>query len=418
MNTAPSQLTAALAATSALSEARAPSSAVTGALEESYDSIICFGGVDWWYHNRGHYDLQMMRELSAIVPVLYINSIGMRVSAPGQHSQLARRISRKLKSVLRGRVPVKPGMSVYSPFAPPVRFGRTFLHRALSLQVRSAARAMGFRRPLVWVACPSAMEVVESLDPVAVVYQRTDRYEEYPGVNRAQVESQDAILKARADLTLFCSSAVMEQERAQCQRAVFADHGVDFSHFAAAGDVQRGLAELASVPSPRIGYIGNLEPHRVDHALLEHVARALPQMHFVIVGPGTLSESVAALPNVHRFPQQPYERVAQFMAACDVLIMPWCDNAWIHACNPIKLKEYLAVGRPVVSTPFDELRRYTGFVRIAAGAEKFIEAIRVALRDGDDPRRLRSRVQEETWTAKARLVIDALRNSTGHFPAC
>lgn len=417
MNTAPIQLSATLAAISAPPESRKATSPVAAALEDSYDSIICFGGVDWWYHNRGHYDLQMMRELSEIVPVLYINSIGMRVSAPGQHSQLARRISRKLKSVLRGRVPVKRGMSVYSPFAPPVRFGRGFLHRALSLQVRSAARAMGFRRPLLWIACPSAMEVVESLDPVAVVYQRTDRYEEYPGVNRVQVESQDAVLKARADLTLFCSSTVMEQEHAQCQRAVFADHGVDFSHFAAAGDARSAPAELASVPSPRIGYIGNLEPHRVDHRLLEQIARALPEMRFVIVGPGTLSEAVAALPNVHRFPQQPYEQVARFMAACDVLIMPWCDNAWIRACNPIKLKEYLATGRPVVSTPFDELRRYSGFVRVAAGPEQFVEAIRTALRDGDDSRRLRGRVQEETWTAKARLVVEALRESTGHFPA-
>lgn len=382
----------------------------------TYDSIICFGGVDWWYHNRGHYDLQMMRELSGVVPVLYVNSIGMRVSAPGQHSQLARRLARKLRSVLRGRVQVKDGMSVYSPFAPPVRFGRGLLNRTLSLQVRSAARALGFRRPLVWVACPSAVEVVESLDPVAVIYQRTDRYEEYPGVDRARVESQDLTLKALADLTLFCSSAVMAHEQAQCRRALFADHGVDFAHFVRAGDERAPLAELDRIPSPRIGYVGNLEPHRVDHRLLEHIGRSLPEMQLVIVGPGTLGDSVAALPNVHRFPQQPYEKVARFTASCDVLIMPWCDNAWIRACNPIKLKEYLAVGRPVVTTPFDELRRYEGYVSIASDYDDFVSAIRTAVRIGDSPQRLRARVEPETWSAKARLVLHTLRDTCGHQP--
>lgn len=375
----------------------------------TFDGIVCFGGVDWWYHNRGHYDLQMMRELSAIAPVLYINSIGMRLTAGGQHAQFPARIRRKLASIRRGRVQIRPGFTVYSPFAPPLRFGRAFLRRALAWQVRSASRALGLRRPLVWVACPPAVEVLEDLAPGGVVYQRTDRYEEYPGVDRARIERQDARLKTRADLTLFCSSLVLDEEAAQCRQALFADHGVDFNLFARAGDEARPPEELARVPHPRIGYIGNLEPHRVNHALLHRIAQELPQMHLVIVGPGELAPELAAQPNVHRFPQQPYDRVAQFMAACDVLIMPWNNNAWIRACNPIKLKEYLAVGRPVVTTPFEELRRYRSFVRVAAGSDAFIAAIREAAQAGDERLRLRERVREETWSAKATAVIDALR---------
>jgi glycosyltransferase involved in cell wall biosynthesis len=165
---------------------------------------------------------------------------------------------------------------------------------------------------------------------------------------------------------------------------------------------------LAALPHPRIGYVGNLEPHRVDHELLEKAARALPDMHFVIVGPGTLGPALAGLPNLHRFPQQPYEQVAAFMAGCDVLIMPWQNNEWIRACNPIKLKEYLAVGRPVVTTPFDELRRYQGFVQVASGADAFIAAIQQAATAGDERLRLRSRVREETWAAKAGTVLKSL----------
>jgi glycosyltransferase involved in cell wall biosynthesis len=90
--------------------------------------------------------------------------------------------------------------------------------------------------------------------------------------------------------------------------------------------------------------------------------------------------------------------------------MPWNRSDWIKACNPIKLKEYLAVGRPVVSTSYDELMRtWTEFVSVADGAEAFTEAIRQALANPGDADRRRERVQRETWTAKCDQVLARLR---------
>jgi glycosyltransferase involved in cell wall biosynthesis len=106
--------------------------------------------------------------------------------------------------------------------------------------------------------------------------------------------------------------------------------------------------------------------------------------------------------------QKPYEDVAHYMASCDVLIMPWNRNEWIEACNPVKLKEYLAVGRPVVTTPFHELKRYEGLVRIASTPETFAASIRESITTGVEPTRLRQRVENETWDAKADAVLDEL----------
>jgi hypothetical protein len=106
--------------------------------------------------------------------------------------------------------------------------------------------------------------------------------------------------------------------------------------------------------------------------------------------------------------QRPYEEIHSYMTACDVLIMPWRRSEWIEACNPVKLKEYLATGRPVVSTDFHELRSYDGLVRCVRDAEAFAEAIRAALRDGGDPRPRRQRVRGESWSSKAKSVLDAL----------
>jgi hypothetical protein len=103
------------------------------------------------------------------------------------------------------------------------------------------------------------------------------------------------------------------------------------------------------------------------------------------------------------------------MAACDVLLMPWKQNDWIEACNPIKLKEYLAVGRPIVSTPFAELRRYEGLVNVASEGKGFAEAIQQALAQPIDPQRLRIRVERETWRSKCAQVLDHLA-SENLFP--
>jgi hypothetical protein len=88
--------------------------------------------------------------------------------------------------------------------------------------------------------------------------------------------------------------------------------------------------------------------------------------------------------------------------------MPWNQSEWIRACNPVKLKEYLAVGRPVVSTDFTELREYAGLVRRASGAAEFAEQIRQALIERCDVQAQRARVARETWARKHEQVMQRL----------
>src|SRR5262249_48885029 len=125
-----------------------------------------------------------------------------------------------------------------------------------------------------------------------------------------------------------------------------------------------------------------------------------------------LPDGWCSLPNVHLFGRRDYTEVAAYMAACDVLIMPWNSGEWIRSCNPVKLKEYLAVGRPVVSTPFEELASYGGLVRVARDAESFAAAIRASLREIEGQRHDaapgRDRVREQTWKAKSEAVAARL----------
>ena len=385
---------------------------VVAPTETTFDGVICFGGEDYWYHNRGHYDMQMMRELSQSLPVVYVNSIGMRTPRMTEGRMFLKRVARKLRSVRRGLVRVRDRFWVVSPIAAPGRLGPLVNRRLLAGQIRRAAERAGIRRPLVWVACPPGAEVIDELHPAAIVYQRTDRFESFHGVDENQIRAYDRLLKQRAQVTLFCSSHLYDSEAADCRCAAFVDHGVDFERFSSAGGSVP--VDLESIARPRVGFIGGIDAHTFDPALLLDVARRLPSHEFVLVGACSLPEGWCDLSNVHLLGQKPYESVADYMAACDVLIMPWNSSEWIKACNPVKLKEYLAVGRPVVSTPFPELERYSSLVFIARDAAEFAAAIESAIRD-HDPEPGRRRVERETWDAKARVVLGALR-SAGFAP--
>lgn len=376
---------------------------------QQFDGIICFGGEDWWYHNRGHYDMQMMRELSQHVPVLYVNSIGMRVPSVGEGSMFLKRVLRKLKSLKRGLVKVRDGFWVASPLVAPAGMGAGLNRWALAGQVRFFARRAGIRNPLVWVACPPGAEVVDRLTPVGVVYQRTDRFEDFEGVNRDRIKGFDTLLKDRAELTLYCSSWLMGQEGEGCRSAEFIDHGCDYDAFAQAGqDPASEPEDVKPIARPRVGFIGGIDKHTFDPELFVDVAKQLPNAQFVMVGGCSLPEGWADLPNVHFLGRRQYDEVPGYMAACDVLIMPWNRTDWIQACNPVKLKEYLAIGRPIVSTPFPELERFSGLVEVADTAEGFAGAISRVLASGHDASPGRVRVEAETWSAKGQAALGAL----------
>ena len=375
------------------------------------DGVICFGGVDWWYHNRGHYDIQMMREFSRRMPVLYVNSIGMRTPRLGEGKVFLNRVARKLKSWRQGFQHVREDFGVLSPFSIP-KFHRTSWARKLLVeQVREAAAWMGIQHPLIWVACPPAAEVIDRIPSACVVYQRTDRYEHFQGVDVERIRGYDVALKQQADLTVFCSTSVYEDEAAECVAAAFVDHGVDYQHFALAGDREAGSepADVTGIGRPRVGFVGGIDAQTFDPELFVKVASKMPECSFVLVGACSLPNGWCGLENVHSLGRKPYDQVADYMAACDVLIMPWNRSPWIKSCNPVKLKEYLAVARPVVSTPFDELNRYAGFVSIATDADEFVERVRQALEAPVEKAVMRRRVENETWAAKAADVIERLQ---------
>ncbi|MGE5265731.1 MAG: glycosyltransferase [Deltaproteobacteria bacterium] len=387
----------------ALAESHLPGSG----LRREYDGIICIGGSDWWYHNRGHFDFQVMRRFARSMPVLYVNSLGVRMPAPSNPTEFVGKIRRKLKSLSRGVVNVENGFWVFSPLSVPGAQGRKVSGFALAPQIRHAARRAGITKPLLWMHCPAGAGLAADLKPVTTVMQRTDRFEAFPEGDPVLLSQQVATIRKSAELVVYCAPHLMAEEQDQVSRQLLVTHGVDVETFVAEGSSSAPApSDVAVIPGPRVGFIGGIDAHTFDPDLFISVAGQLPGVNFVMIGSCSLPQGWCDLQNVHFLGRKPYDVVARYMAAMDVLIMPWNRSEWIKACNPVKLKEYLAVGRPVVTTDFPALDGWRDLVRTADDAETFAAEIHSALTSAYDPEPARSRVSSETWDAKAQMIRD------------
>ncbi|MGC5009315.1 glycosyltransferase [Streptosporangium sp. DT93] len=386
---------------------------------------ICFSAQDWWYHNRAHSDFQLMRSVAAQRKVLVVNSIGMRMPLPGRSTQVLRRVGRKLRSVamlVRRPLPELPGFYVMSPLPLPF-YGSPTARRVNALlvrtQVRAVAWALGLRRPVIMVTIPTAWDVVRPMRRRSLVFNRSDRHSSFPESDRATIEALERGLLRGADHVLYASNALMGEEIGTTgERAYFLDHGVDTDHFRRCPESEQP-ADLRAVPGPRVGFFGALDDYLVDLDLLERLAVELPHVSLVLIGDATVPmERLTRHPNVHWLGFRPYERIPAYGSGFDVAIMPWLDTPWIRNSNPIKLKEYLALGLPVVSTDFAELAAYADRVRIATDPGLFVEAVRAALREGGllPAETVRESVLGASWSSRAERLM-ALVEPSADLPA-
>jgi glycosyltransferase involved in cell wall biosynthesis len=265
--------------------------------------------------------------------------------------------------------------------------------------------------PVVWVACPTACDIALKFKKQRLVYQRTDRFEAYPDVDINLIQQYDRELKANSDLTIFVNDKLYELEREQCKKAIYLDHGVDYDVFASAELNQDKPADIAKIPKPIVGYFGLLDAHKLNINFTKSLVELMPNVSFVFIGITTPQfAQLAKKENVWLLGQKPYEQIPHYGKCFDAAIFPANHNKWIKACNPIKLKEYLALGKPVISTSFPELREYSDVVYQANTPEKFARCLEKALAENSAERiaARRKKVQSATWASKAQLVMNEL----------
>ncbi len=210
----------------------------------------------------------------------------------------------------------------------------------------------------------------------------------------------------RSDAGLNTSSRLATVLAASGKPMYVLPNGMDGDHYLDR-PVAPEPAELRGVPHPRIGYVGNFDGHRLDFELLIQLARKRPDLHQVLIGPwnaaAELKAELEAFPNVHLLGRKRQEACPDYLQHVDLGLIPFRINELTAAIYPLKINEYLALGLPVLSTPFSvEITSFTDVVTLAE-ADRWVEVIdRAMAASGDDERRHRiDRARESTWEARA-----------------
>jgi glycosyltransferase involved in cell wall biosynthesis len=359
--------------------------------------ILCFSH-DWTGDplSKTH----LMRILARDNRVLWINSIGYRTPKVNRAD-----FSRAWNKLLAAREPlreVEPNLFVLNPLAIPA-YGSAAVRRInrwwLLSQVRRAMRQLGFSRPINWVFNPAAAVLAGTLDEERLIYHCVDEYSAFSGVTSKAIQELEEQLLNKADLVLVSAEPLLRSKSRINPRTVLVRHGVDFSHFRRALDAQTQVPhEIAALPRPIIGFFG-LIADWVDVELLAAVARRHPHGSLVVLGKTTTDVSPLNLPNVHLLGRQPYAELPAYCKGFDVALNPFRINELTLSANPLKVREYLAAGLPVVSTDIPEAA-VLAHCRIGKTPEEFLAQVDAALATPGPQHAISESMRHESWEAR------------------
>jgi glycosyltransferase involved in cell wall biosynthesis len=368
--------------------------------------IVAFAK-DW--HEDPTSNHHVLRELAKTRRVLWLNSLATRAPSLASGRDLGK-IRRKLGEFARGPKNVEHDLWVFTPLVIPLpgsAAARAINRQILRATIRGLRLRLGIRDFELWTFLPNTADYIGTLGESLAVYYCVDEWSMFSYLDRAQTVTAERRVLERVDAVFAINHALADAKRAVNRATFVSPHGVDHAQFARALDPALAVpADLAALPGPRIGFYGTLRDW-VDFPLIAQLARARPQWSIALIGQalGDLS-ALHGLANVHLLGQKRHDELPAYCKGFDVGMIPYRIDERMTFVNPLKLREYLSAGVPVVSTPVPEVVRYAHMCRIAATPEAFIAAIDAALAEASPAaRRARSdAMTQETWSARVAEV--------------
>lgn len=354
---------------------------------------ICISSTEWGFLTQRQQHL--MHRYSAHAPVLFVDPLQhashlilLRLAKPQLHQVSPRLWSLSfVKDSLHDRTVPQLGFgsNLLTKQMPHLEFLSDLLTRQM---VRSTARRLEIEKHLLWCYRYESAVFKHSTKTKFVVYDCVDDWSAF-GTQHRYVRSREMRLLAISDVVFTTSSRLYEAKRRLNPHTYLVQNGVDFEHFNVTARNLGVPTSLERVAQPIIGFTGAVD-NWIDLDLIKTIANRRPEWSFVFVGPISDRISMPRLPNMHFLGKVPYDVLPQHIAAFKVCLLPFRHTELTESVDPIKMYEYLAVGKPIVSTDLPEVRRFAHLIDIADGTTAFERAIALALEE-DSPDLVRDR---------------------------
>ena len=281
--------------------------------------------------------------------------------------------------------------------------------------VRKKMKEHGFERPLLWVYSPVTVDLVDLIPHAGLVYDCVDRHSAYGGLmNPEQVDAMELELAAKTDMTFATAKSLAQRLQKAKPEAQFIPNGANFERFFEASKPQSVPEDMKEIPHPVFGFVGALQTC-IEYGYVEAAAKARPDWQFVWIGnekPGVDLTALRAMPNVHFLGVKPNAELPKYLAQFDVCLNLFDAGPLSKDVSPLKFYEYLATGKPIVSTRQpDQILQFADIIHIADDAPSFQTACEQALAD-TQPERTALRIEAgraSSWDARVGEICTVLR---------
>jgi len=365
---------------------------------------------DWGIHPSS--SQHIFRHIAESHCISWINTVGMR--RPRLNMTDIRKARRKLAGMFalqsgHSSAATPANIDVHQPFMIPfndVGFVRRLNSASVTRDVHSTMNWSDMESPILVTTIPSACDYVDSFPGATVVYYCVDDFSEWPGLDKSLVLEMEATLVEKADLFIATSRSLFARLEKSGKPTYLLPHGVDIELFST--DVAAEHQVLRDIPSPRAGYFG-LFDDRSDQDLISSVATENPEVSFVIAGRVETSvERLRSLPNVYFVGLIDYADLPALIQGIDVLFIPYKVDALSESMSPLKLKEYLVTGRPIISTPIAAAKEMQELMSIASSPDGWNRSLKDGMRSDRCRRReqMVARLAGESWAHKAEQFVN------------
>ena len=284
------------------------------------------------------------------------------------------------------------------------------------------------QRVVLWLNPHDAVHMVGRMGETRLIYDITDDWTQFthftdrPALLDRTI-AEDALLCRKADAVIVCSKSLYESRKTLARDIHLIPNGVDAAHYRCVLDDHGPLPEACRKwPRPVFGYTGSIHGDRVDVKLVEAMTVAMKAQNMpgtvVLIGPVMLPihdrQRLEATGRVIFTGPMAYRDLPQYMRAFDVCIVPHCMTAFVESLNPIKLWEYLAAGKPIVSTDVAGFRDYPHLVRTARTADEFLAQCQAAVAEGTEKSELRrAEAGKHSWRSRVDEIVAVLTQPSG-----
>ena len=347
-------------------------------------------------------------------PLVYIQPIGLRNLRLTDY----RRVLMRLGSLLhRGNKPrtlqFETANIFYVPFPSSPKIV-SFNERLLWAQVKTRFGLNTLKGYILWIGSPNmlARVLLKRARPCLSIYDCMDDLGAmHCGKEAGRIVREEKEVIRSVDIVLASSKNLYEMAFEQNANTFLVPNGVDLAKFNTAFKVHESIPGEIPEGRPIIGYYGTLD-RWVNFDLLDYVAKSRPDWNIILIGPWKLSsQRLLQRPNVRWLGPKSYETLPSYARTFTVATIPFHVDQLTQAVNPVKLYEYLAMGKPVVSTPLIEVEKFSPLVRIARSNEEFLACLQEEIErcpDRELVRQRRAAVQSYSWESRVAQVEEII----------